>query len=188
MTPIEIIKQSVSVRDVCDAYGIQVNRAGFACCPFHGEKTPSMKVYDGARGFFCFGCHQGGDVIDFAKKYFGLPTVDAEKRLSEDFGLGLTFDQSGREARKKASEEAYRRRKAFNAWKRESERLWKEYDEALTTYTVLDKIITDGRELACAGIITDDFADALRSMETAQVRLYDAEWKLKQHGQTRPEL
>lgn len=40
-----------------------------ACCPFHDDKHPSMKV---DRRFHCFGCQADGDVIDFAARLFGL--------------------------------------------------------------------------------------------------------------------
>ena len=60
---IEIIKNSVSAVDVCNMRGIRLNRAGFARCPFHSEKTASFKAYPGSRGFHCFGCGKSGDVI-----------------------------------------------------------------------------------------------------------------------------
>ena len=50
-------------------YGIEVKRNGMACCPFHDDRTPSMKV---DKRFHCFGCQEDGDVIDFVGKLFGL--------------------------------------------------------------------------------------------------------------------
>lgn len=43
---------------------VKVNHAGFTACPFHKEKTASMKIYKDNR-FHCFGCGKDGDVIDF---------------------------------------------------------------------------------------------------------------------------
>ena len=40
----EAVKQSVSTRDAAAFYGIEVKRNGMACCPFHDDKNPSMKV------------------------------------------------------------------------------------------------------------------------------------------------
>ena len=40
----EAVKQSVTVRDAAQMYGIEVNRSGMACCPFHDDKNPSMKL------------------------------------------------------------------------------------------------------------------------------------------------
>ena len=43
---VEEIKQTYSMRDILDRYGIHVNRSSFASCPFHtGDRTPSLKVY-----------------------------------------------------------------------------------------------------------------------------------------------
>ena len=53
------VKAAVPVRDAAELYGYHPNRAGFICCPLHGEKTPSMKLYPGEGGFHCFGCGAG---------------------------------------------------------------------------------------------------------------------------------
>lgn len=83
------IKAAVTVRDAAIRYGITVGRDGMALCPFHGEKTPSMKIYPGDRGFYCFGCGAGGDVIKFTAMLFDLSSKEAAEKLDEDFGLGL---------------------------------------------------------------------------------------------------
>lgn len=83
------IKQAVSMADVCERYGIHLDRAGFGRCPFHNERTASFKAYPGTGGYSCFGCHASGDVIDFVMRYFDLPFKGAIARLNEDFGLGF---------------------------------------------------------------------------------------------------
>ena len=62
----EAVKQSVSTRDAAAFYGIEVKRNGMACCPFHDDKNPSMKLNE--EYFYCFGCGATGDVIDFTAK------------------------------------------------------------------------------------------------------------------------
>lgn len=57
------IKQSVSMREVVERYGVRVNNHGFCCCPFHKEKTPSMKIYKDS--YNCFGCGANGDIFSF---------------------------------------------------------------------------------------------------------------------------
>ena len=84
------IKSAVSVGDAAARYGVSVGRDGMALCPFHGEKTPSMKIYPGTRGYFCFGCGAGGDVIDFVARLFSLSPREAAEKLDSDFGLGLS--------------------------------------------------------------------------------------------------
>ena len=55
-----------------------------ACCPFHDDKNPSMKV---DLRFHCFGCGEDGDVIDFTEKLFDLSPKEAAEKLAQDFGL-----------------------------------------------------------------------------------------------------
>ena len=80
----EAVKQSVSTRDAAAFYGIEVKRNGMACCPFHEDKNPSMKV---DQRFHCFGCGEDGDVIDFTAKLFDLSPKEAAEKLAQDFGL-----------------------------------------------------------------------------------------------------
>ena len=69
MNVFEAVKQSVTTRQAAEHYGIRVNRNGMACCPFHNDKTPSMKL---DKRFHCFGCGADGDVIDFVAALYGL--------------------------------------------------------------------------------------------------------------------
>ncbi|MFQ9723440.1 MAG: LPD28 domain-containing protein [[Clostridium] innocuum] len=80
----EAVKQSVSTREAAEFYGIKVRRNGMACCPFHDDKNPSMKV---DQRFHCFGCGADGDVIDFTAKLFNLSPKEAAEKLAQDFGL-----------------------------------------------------------------------------------------------------
>ena len=80
----EAVKQSVSTREAAEFYGIEVKRNGMACCPFHDDKNPSMKV---DQRFHCFGCGADGDVIDFTAKLFNLSPKEAAEKLAQDFGL-----------------------------------------------------------------------------------------------------
>lgn len=80
----EAVKQSVSTREAAAFYGIEVKRNGMACCPFHDDKNPSMKV---DQRFHCFGCGADGDVIDFTAKLFVLSLKEAAEKLAQDFGL-----------------------------------------------------------------------------------------------------
>ena len=80
----EAVKLSVSTREAAEFYGIKVRRNGMACCPFHDDKNPSMKV---DQRFHCFGCGEDGDVIDFTAKLFDLSQKEAAEKLAQDFGL-----------------------------------------------------------------------------------------------------
>ena len=69
MNVFEAVKQSVTTRQAASFYGIRVGRNGMVCCPFHNDRTPSMKVDS---RFYCFGCGASGDVIDFSALLHGL--------------------------------------------------------------------------------------------------------------------
>lgn len=98
----EQIVQRVPTTAAAERYGLQLNRHGLCCCPFHTEKTASFKVYPGTKGYYCFGCGSGGNVITFTKKLFGLSALDAAKKLDVDFSLGL-FSVSKEERKQHAA-------------------------------------------------------------------------------------
>ena len=81
----EAVKQSVTVREAAQMYGIEVNRSGMVCCPFHDDKNPSMKLNE--EYFYCFGCGATGDVIDFTARLYNLSPKEAAEKLAQDFGL-----------------------------------------------------------------------------------------------------
>ena len=90
MNVFEAVKQSVTTRQAASFYGIRVGRNGMVCCPFHNDRTPSMKVDS---RFYCFGCGASGDVIDLAALLHGLGKREAAVRLAEDFGV--SYEKSG---------------------------------------------------------------------------------------------
>lgn len=51
------------------------------CCPFHKERTPSLNIFDDTNSFYCFGCGQSGDEIEFVKEYKGLTFPNAVKEV-----------------------------------------------------------------------------------------------------------
>ena len=85
MTIYETIKAAVPVRQAAEHYGLKVNRNGMACCPFHNDRHPSLKLNEDY--FFCFGCGATGDVIDFVAKLFDLGNYEAAQKTAADFGL-----------------------------------------------------------------------------------------------------
>ena len=84
---VDIIKGSLTMRDIFAKYGFEQNRAGFIVCPFHSEKTASLGTYANDKRWKCFGCGAGGDVISFVMKLFGLNFSQAVIRLGADFGF-----------------------------------------------------------------------------------------------------
>ena len=87
----EAVKQSVTTRQAALVYGISVGRNGMACCPFHDDRHPSMKV---DRRFHCFACQADGDVIDFVAKYYNRSPREAAMQIADEFGI--IYDSSVR--------------------------------------------------------------------------------------------
>ncbi len=85
----EDLKYSVSMRDVVEQYGIKVDRNGFCCCPFHKEKTGSMKIYKDS--YHCFGCGESGDIFSFVQKMDSVDFKTAFKQLGGTYADGSDF-------------------------------------------------------------------------------------------------
>ena len=79
-TIFEIVRRSVSLREAAELYGIEIGRNGMACCPFHDDKNPSLKLNEDY--FYCFGCGATGDVIDFTARLYDLTRREAAEKLA----------------------------------------------------------------------------------------------------------
>lgn len=63
---VEEIKQTYSMREIVERYGVKVKRDGMCSCPFHGrDKHTSMKIYKDS--FHCFACGKNGDIFTFVQ-------------------------------------------------------------------------------------------------------------------------
>lgn len=170
------IKNAVTMRQVCDMYGIAVNRGGFACCPFHSEKTASMKIYDGNRGYHCFGCGVGGSTLDFVMDYFHLDLIGAERKLNTDFRLGLPLDgKMSREERRKADRIAEQRRREQEARQKAREAVYNRYHAALDRWAGYDKAIIQNAPQGVTEPYSDEYAEAVRNIAAAAYELDEAE-------------
>lgn len=58
-------------------------------CPFHNEKTPSFVVYEATQTYKCFGCNEGGDVLNFVQKYYNLDFMEAVEMLAKEYGIEI---------------------------------------------------------------------------------------------------
>lgn len=81
----DTLKARVTVPQAAAHYGVGIGRNGMCRCPFHSDKTPSMKINE--TYFYCFGCHSTGDVIDFTARLFNLSPLEAARKLAADFGI-----------------------------------------------------------------------------------------------------
>ena len=85
MNLFEAVKAAVTPRMAAERYGLPIQQGSMVCCPFHADRTPSMKLNEDY--FYCFGCGAHGDVIDLAARLFNLSGYDAAKKLATDFGM-----------------------------------------------------------------------------------------------------
>lgn len=85
----EQVRSAVDMVDVISGY-VSLKKRGqnyWGCCPFHGEKTPSFSVNPGKSMFYCFGCHEGGDIFKFIMKIENCGFMDALKLLAGRYGI-----------------------------------------------------------------------------------------------------
>ena len=121
------IKDRVDLKDLVRFYGLDVNRGGFACCPFHNERNPSFKVYE--NHYHCFGCGEHGDHVDFVQKLYGLTNIEAAKKISHDLGLGLDNGELAIPVKPKIFKP--KKDEAFELWLKETTQVVIEYKKLL---------------------------------------------------------
>jgi len=71
---------------------VKVTKAGRefkACCPFHGEKTPSFTINDDKQFAHCFGCGWHGDAFRWLMQHDGLTFIEAVRQLAEAAGIEM---------------------------------------------------------------------------------------------------
>ena len=88
---IDEIRQRADIVDVARSF-LELKKRGndfWACCPFHREKTPSFKLNQEHQGYYCFGCKEHGNVIDFVKAMVNTDFVGAIRWLGEKYGIQI---------------------------------------------------------------------------------------------------
>lgn len=115
----EEIKKTYSMRDVLLRYGFRPNRSEFIRCPFHEEKTASMKIYKDS--YYCFGCGAHGDIFEFVQAMDHLSFREAYLSLGGTYERETFRDratryhvQKERELRQKQKENLEARKKLNN--------------------------------------------------------------------------
>ena len=88
----EIVDRIRNTLDIADVIGGRVKLRRSACgysglCPFHSERTPSFHVYTDTQTYYCFGCHEAGNVFTFIMKLDGLSFPEAVKALADRAGI-----------------------------------------------------------------------------------------------------
>ena len=114
---VEAVRERVRIEEVVGAH-VQLKPAGVGSlkglCPFHDERSPSFHVRPQVGRYHCFGCGEGGDVIDFVTKVDGLGFAEAVEYLAGRVGVQLRYEEGGPT---RPAEEPGRRRRLIEAHK-----------------------------------------------------------------------
>ena len=110
------VKNRVTIREVIEYYGFKPNRAHKICCPFHGEKTPSLHIYEKTDTFHCFGCGIGGDAVRFVAELYKLNQYEAARKINTDMTLSVKEPDSSRSAPAPDAEKQKKEEEIFSIW------------------------------------------------------------------------
>ena len=111
-------RERVTAEDAARHFGVTFDRRGWALCPFHHDRHPSMSFKNGR--FRCWVCNVGGDSIDLTSRLLGLDAMGAVRRLNEDFRLALPLDRQPTQVEAKAARrrlEVAEAHRAFEEWR-----------------------------------------------------------------------
>ena len=163
---IPVIKEQVHMQDVFAKYGL-VFKNGALACPFHNEKTPSLRVYRNDTQWHCFGCGADGDVISFIQKYFDLDFSGAIERIDQDFGLGLSGQKPTLRNKLKYDRVLHQRKLK----EQEREKLNGQYRILCTEYQSCREVIRLSAPKSIGDEISDIYAEAVKRREWLEYRL-----------------
>lgn len=99
MNVFKTVSERITAKAAAVHYGLTVGRNGMACCPFHPDKHPSMKL---DQRFHCFGCGADGDAVNYVARIFGLNNYDAAIKLLDDFGIPYEMEAGKKKKLRKA--------------------------------------------------------------------------------------
>ncbi len=169
------IKSHVSALDVCRRYGVDVNRSGFARCLWHNEKTASLKIYPGDRGYYCFGCGQSGSCIDLVMKLFDCSVLDACKRLSDDFRLDLfQADNLSRAERLAQNRAEWERKRQQRELDKRHAKLIADFNEAVKSLRTFETMFSTYAPTDPEAEWDPRFVEAARNRDAARARADEA--------------
>lgn len=105
--PQELIEEIREKNDILDVIGsrVKLKKQGsyyFGLCPFHHEKSPSFAVTPSNQMFYCFGCHESGNVVSFVMKYENYTFTEAVQMLAERANIKLPEIKYTEEMRREA--------------------------------------------------------------------------------------
>lgn len=88
----EIVEQ-INLKQAIEDYGFSISKGGYISCPFHNDKTPSMKIYDDH--YYCFSCGEHGNVINFVAGLLNISIFSAAQELADRYNIVTASESSG---------------------------------------------------------------------------------------------
>ncbi|MDE6182474.1 MAG: hypothetical protein K2F59_04645 [Eubacteriales bacterium] len=114
MNIFEKVKEEISMIDLINYLGIKTTKNNYIVCPFHKEKTASLKIYE--KSYYCFGCQSNGTVIDFIKNYMGLNTLESTEYLAKAFRVSIKKMTIREQYAYEKAKKEQRDNKRFDKW------------------------------------------------------------------------
>ena len=172
----EEIKRQVSCRTFAEAVmGLKLDPRGLARCPFHSEKTASFKVYGDGRGWTCFGCHKGGDVINLARDFYGVSFPEAIRQIDADLGLHLIESADRRTAEDVGPMRRLLMKQKQKELDDQIETAWSEWEVLYDEWLQWDALRRTLEPRRNGGELYKGYAIALRNTQRAEYNLDKAE-------------
>lgn len=142
----DMIRDRVSTDELGRDYGLNPGRDGRCRCIFcDGDRKDTLRLYPGNRGFYCFRCHNRGDVISLYQKLVGCGFKEAVDGLNEQYGLNLPLKKADPDAMRKAKEESERRKRERAEKEEREKRLLTAWWDAADAVNEMERV---KRELA----------------------------------------
>lgn len=112
--------KDLPVKEVLEAFDLKFIKRGskfFACCPIHGERTPSLCVDSKRNSWHCFGCGEGGSAIDFVMKTQSLSFYEAVETIAKQTNTHISYEKISEDELNRRKEISEKRETAFNIYR-----------------------------------------------------------------------
>ena len=170
------------MRQVAQYYGFKVSsKTSKMICPFHNDAHASLVVYPGDRGYYCYSCNAGGDVINFVQRLFGLDFMDACKKMDQDFNLHLHIGETRSKEEREAAERAFQERmERKRRYEQRRKLLYAIYHAAYNRYTFLDILKRDKAPTRFDVDFSPEYVYACKHIDEAWEQVQEAANRIRQ--------
>lgn len=129
-----------------------------------------MKLFTGEKGYYCYVCHSGGDVVDLVRNVTGRTFHEAVAWLDSAFSLGLWVDgQTDGESLRRAQEAVQKRRQRREELRRDYDRAVEAQQAALEAEMKAEQALDTHRPRTYGEDFSDEFCDLLMQLEDMRV-------------------